>query len=139
MHSILEPISPPCGAKLHCEPPSQLILRSLARAAPSSKPLKNVDREHQVGPWHIQCNEVLQKSVGFNCSVLFNPGRRVFVASFWSSSGSSASFASLKPWNPQHSRQSHLKPGPVCTLYWGWRVGSVVNASAVNGTAAHHK
>ena len=50
-HSILESISQLCGAKLHCEPPSQLILRSLARAMPSPKPFKNMDREHQVGPW----------------------------------------------------------------------------------------
>ena len=116
MHSILEPISPPCGAKLHCEPPSHLILQSLTRAVPSSKPCKTVDREHQVGPWLIQCRQDLQRSVDFKRSLLFKLCRGVVVASFWSSSGSSASFVSLKPWNPQHSRHSHLKPGPVYTI-----------------------
>ena len=100
MPSILDPISPPCGAKLHCEPPSQLIIRSWARAVPSSKPFKNVYREHKVGPCLIQCNQVLQKSGGFNRTPLFNLCRGVFVASFWSPIGSSASCVSLKPWHP---------------------------------------
>ena len=58
MHSILDHILPTCGAKLHCEPLSQLILRLWARTVPSSKPFKNVDGEHRGGPWLIQCDEV---------------------------------------------------------------------------------
>ena len=103
-HSILECISQLCGAKLHCEPPSQLILRSLARAVPSSKPFKNVHREHTTGPWLIQCNKIMQKSVGFNRSLLFNPCRGVFATSFWSPTGSSASCVCLKRWNHQFSQ-----------------------------------
>ena len=32
---------------------------------PSSNPSKNVDGEHRVGPWPIQCSENLQKSVDY--------------------------------------------------------------------------
>ena len=72
MHSMLDHILPTCGAKFHCEPLSNLALRLGVRAVPSSKPFKNVDGEHTVGPWLIQYDEVLQKSVDFNRSLLFH-------------------------------------------------------------------
>ena len=103
MHSILDHILPTCGAKFHCEPLSLLTLRLWVRPVPSSKPFKNVDGEHKVGPWLIQCNEIMQKSVDVRRSLLFNPGRRVFAARFWSPTGSSASCVCLKRWNHQFS------------------------------------
>ena len=99
MHSTLEPNSQTCGAKVHCEPPSHLTPRLWVRPVPSSKPFKTVYREHTAGPWLIQCDEILQKSVDFNRSLLFNLGRGVFVASFWSPTGSSAPCVCLKRWN----------------------------------------
>ena len=74
MHSILDHISQSCGAKFDCEPLSQLILQLWARTVPSAKPFKNVDGERRGGSWLIQCDEVLQKSVDFNRSLLFNLG-----------------------------------------------------------------
>ena len=100
MHSIFDHILPTCGAKFHCEPLSLLTLRLGVRPVPSSKPFKNVDGEHTAGQWLIQCNEIMQKSMDFNRSLLFNPGRRVFAASFWPPIGSSASCACLK--RPNH-------------------------------------
>ena len=72
MHSILGLISATCGAKFDCEPLSHLTLRLWVRPLPSSKPFKNVDGEHTVGPCLIQYDEVLQKSVDFNRSLLFH-------------------------------------------------------------------
>ena len=37
---FLDPNSPSCGAKLHCEPPSHLTLPLWVRPVPSSKPFK---------------------------------------------------------------------------------------------------
>ena len=105
MHSILDHILPTCSAKFHCEPLSLLTLRLGVRPVPSSKPFKNVDGEHPAGPWLIQCNEVLQTSVDFNRSLLFNLGRWAFVASFWPPAGSSASCVCLKRWNHQFSER----------------------------------
>ena len=102
-HSILDPNSPPCGAKIDCEPLSHLTLRLWVRPVPSSKPFKNVYDEHTAGPWPIQCDEILQKSVDFNRSLLSNLGRGVFVASFWSPTGSSGPCVCLKRWNHQFS------------------------------------
>ena len=104
MHSILDHILPTCGAKIHCEPRSHLAIRLGVRAVPSSKPFKNVDGEHRAGPWLTQCNKIMQKSVGFNRSLLFNPCRGVFATSFWSPTGSSASCVCLKRWNHQFSK-----------------------------------
>ena len=103
MHSILDHILPTCGAKLHCEPLSHLTPRLWVRPVPSPKPFKNVHREHTTGPWLTQCNKIMQKSVGFNRSLLFNPCRGVFATSFWSPTGSSASCVCLKRWNHQFS------------------------------------
>ena len=103
MRSILDPNLSTCGAKLPCEPPSHLTLRLWVRPVPSSKPFKTAYREHTAGPWLIQCDEILQKSVDSNRSLLFNLGRGVFVASFWSPTGSSASCVCLKRWNHQFS------------------------------------
>ena len=105
MHSILDPILPTCTAKFHCEPLSHLALRLGVRPVPSSKPFKNVDGEHTAGPWLIQCNEIMQKSVGFKRSLLFNPGRGVFATSFWSPTGSSGSCVCPKRWNHQLSER----------------------------------
>ena len=113
MHSILESISQPCGAKLHCELPSQLILRSLVGAMPSPKPFKNMDREHQVGPWLIQCLQDLQRSVDFNSSLHASLGRMVFVTIFAFRRGSSASC--VRPCLP-------LSPSPCRApeaIFWG--------------------
>ena len=99
----MDPNSPPCGAKIDCEPLSHLTLRLWVRPVPSSKPFKNVYDEHTAGPWLIQCDEILQKSVDFNRFLLFNIGRGVFLASFWSPTGSSASCVCLKRWNHQFS------------------------------------
>ena len=130
MHSIFDHILPTCSAKFHCEPLSHPTPRLGVRPVPSSKPFKNVDGEHRAGPWLTQCNEIMQKSVDFNRSLLFNPGRGVFAASFWSPTCSSASCFCLNRWN-------HY------SLCFGWRVGDAqskcVNASAVNGTCAHTK
>ena len=101
MHSIFDHILPTCNAKFHCEPLSLLTLRLGVRPVPSPKPFKNVYREHTAGPWLTQCNEIMQKSVDVNRSLLFNPGRRVFAARFWSPTGSSASCVCLKRWNHQ--------------------------------------
>ena len=97
----MDPNSPPCGAKIDCEPLSHLTLRLWVRPVPSSKPFKNVYDEHTAGPWLIQCDEILQKSVDFNRSLLSSLGRGVFVASFWSPTGSSGPCVCLKRWNHQ--------------------------------------
>ena len=104
MHSILDHILPTCSAKFHCEPPSLLTPRLWVRPVPSSKPFKNVYREHPAGPWLTQCNEIMQKSVDINRSLLFTLGRRVFASRFWSPSGSSASCVCLKRWNHQFTK-----------------------------------
>ena len=103
MHSILDHMLPTCGAKMHCESLSRLTLRLWERPVPSSKPFKNVDGEHTAGPWLTQCNKIMQKSVGFNRSLLFNPCRGVFATSFWSPTGSSGSCVCPKRWNHQFS------------------------------------
>ena len=103
MHSILDHILQTCSAKFHCEPPSALTPRLWVRLVPSPKPFKNVYREHTVGPWLNQYDEIMQKSVDFSRSLLFNPSRGVFATSLWSTTGSSASCVSLKRWNHQFS------------------------------------
>ena len=101
----MDPNSSTCGAKLHCEPPSHLTLRLWVRPVPSSKPFKTVYREHMASPWLTRCDEILQKSVDFNRSLLFNLGRGVFVASFWSPTGSSGLCVCPKRWNHQFSQR----------------------------------
>ncbi len=103
MHSILGHILQTCNAKFHCEPLSALTLRLWVRPVPSSKPFKNVDGEHTAGQWLFQCNEIMQKSMDFNRSLLFNLGRGVFATSFWSPTGSSGSSVCPKRWNHQFS------------------------------------
>ena len=66
---------------------------------------KNVYDEHTAGPWLIQCDEILQKSVDSNRSLLSSLGRGVFVASFWSPTGSSGLCVCLKRWNHQFSER----------------------------------
>ena len=105
MHSILDHILQTCSAKLHCESLSLLTLRLGVRPVPSSKPFKNVYREHKAGPWLTQCNEIMQKSVDVNRSLLSSLGRWVIVASFWSPSGSSAPCVCLKRWSHQFSER----------------------------------
>ena len=118
MHSIFDHILPTCGAKFHCEPLSHLALRLGVRPVPSPKPFKNVHREHTAGQWLIQCNEIMQKSMDFNRSLLFNPGRRVFATSFWSPTGSSGSCVCLKRWNHQfYNGKTHIFYQP-CTPFW---------------------
>ena len=103
MHSMCDHMLLTSSAKFHCEPLSLLTLRLGVRPVPSPKPFINVDGEHKVGPWLIQCNEIMQKSVDVKRSLLFNPGRGVFAARFWSPTGSSGSCVCLKRWNHQFS------------------------------------
>ena len=104
MHSIFDHILPTCSAKFYCEPLSHLTPRLWVRPVPSPKPFKNVHREHTTGPWLTQCNKIMQKSVGFNRSLLFNPCRGVFATSFWSPTGSSGLCVCSKRWNHQFSQ-----------------------------------
>ena len=99
----MDPNSRTCGAKFHCEPLSHLTLRLGVRPVPSPKPFKNVDGEHTAGPWLTQRNEIMQKSVDGNRSLLFNLGRGVFATRLWSPTGSSVSCAWPKRWNHQFS------------------------------------
>ena len=130
MHSILDHILPTCNAKFYCESLSLLPLRLWVRPVPSPKPFKNVYREHPAGPWLTQCNKIMQKSVGFNRSLLFNPCRGVFATSFWSPTGSSGSCVCLKRWNHQFSERKSQwfalrtagQTSPKSAT-WAWFVG----------------
>ena len=82
MHSIFDHILPSCGAKIHCEPLSLLTLRLGVRPVPSPKPFKNLHREHTAGPWLTQCNEIMQKSIDVNRSLLSNPWSRGLCGQF---------------------------------------------------------
>ena len=141
MHSILGLISATCGAKFDCEPLSHLTLRLWVRPLPSSKPFKNVDGEHTVGPWLIRYDEVLQKSVDFNRSLLFHSvegsSRPVFGLRLALQPLVSASNGGII--SNKGVGSGTLSRARCILLYCGWRVGGGVNASAVNGTSAHTK
>ena len=108
---------------------------------PSSKPFKNVDGEHKAGQWLTQCRENLQKSVDFNRSLLFNPGRRVFAAVFGLRLALQPLVAASNDGiiSNKGVGSGTLSRARCILLYCGWRVGGGVNASAVNGTSAHTK